>query len=104
MPRGYYWQVSCDSFESIACKHRKICDENCKCELTCFFASSHRNTCLVHLFLFLSNSSTHCSGSGIRCLFDPLDPESGMGEESRSESGIRNRDEHPGSATLLLCV
>ncbi len=31
-----------------------------------------------------------CSGSGIRCLFDPLDPGSGMGK--KSESGMKNSD------------
>ncbi len=40
------------------------------------------------------------SGSGIRCLFDPLDPGSGMGRKSASGSGIR--DEQPGSYFLEL--
>jgi hypothetical protein len=42
------------------------------------------------------------SGSGIRCLFLPLDRGSGfgMGEKSRSGSGIR--DEQPGSYFLEL--
>jgi hypothetical protein len=32
------------------------------------------------------------SGSGIRCLFDPLDPGSGMGKKSGSGSGISSPD------------
>ena len=32
------------------------------------------------------------SGSGIRCLFDHLDPGSGMGEKSRSGSGMNILD------------
>ncbi len=47
---------------------------------------------LAYIVAFVQSSSTkyQCcgSGSGIRCPFDPLDPGSGMGKKSRSESGI----------------
>jgi hypothetical protein len=36
-------------------------------------------------------------GSGIRCFFDHRDPGSEMVKKSRSGSGIRIRDEQPGS-------
>jgi hypothetical protein len=48
-------------------------------------------SCRLHIFA----KKIQCcgSGSGIRWLFDPLDPGSGMGKKIK----IRIRDEHPGS-------
>jgi hypothetical protein len=44
------------------------------------------------------------SGSGIRCLFDHLDPGSGMGEKSRSGSGMNILDHISESLETIFWV
>jgi len=44
------------------------------------------------------------SGYGIRCLFDPLDPGSGMGKKSGSGSGMNNPDHFSESLENIFWV
>ncbi len=44
------------------------------------------------------------SGSGIQCLFDPLDPGSGMGKKSGSGSGMNNPDHISESLETIFWV
>ncbi len=48
--------------------------------------------------------SNQCCGSGIRCLFRPLDPGSGMGKESRSGSGMNLPDHISESLETIFWV
>jgi hypothetical protein len=44
---------------------------------------STRRLPILYIYIFLKLNFLQCCGSGIRCLFDPLDPGSEMGKKIR---------------------